>query len=97
MTQMLGFDTPSIMTSLIDTITDKLIEQGRKSASGHFLVLDHYHVRRIVEELVNERVNELESFARDVRDGFDCDTGHNGHHPDYCRTCYAARLLPPTN
>jgi len=40
-----------------------------------------------------KRIAELESFVRDVRDNYDCDTGANGSHPSYCRCCCAKALL----
>jgi len=36
---------------------------------------------------------KLRRFVESIRDNWDCDTGANGTHPDYCRVCTARTLL----
>ena len=54
---------------------------------------DSWNTRPIEDEL-RARIAELESFVRDVRDDWDCDTGANEAHHSHCRACEAKRLLP---
>ena len=44
-----------------------------------------------------KEIERLTRFAEGIRDGWDCDTGANGTHPDYCRKCEAERLLSVAN
>lgn len=44
-------------------------------------------------ETLQLRVHELEEFIRNIDSGWDCDTGANGTHPTYCRSCSAREVL----
>jgi len=43
---------------------------------------------------MEERIQELEEFVRDVRDDWYCDLGTCGEHHTSCRACEAKRMLP---
>lgn len=59
--------------------------------------MDSSHICEVELIKVKERVHALESFAKDVRDNYDCDTGANGEHfPEQCRVCKSRRMFPFT-
>ena len=45
-----------------------------------------------------EELKEFKSFVKEIRDGYDCDTGASGVHAHRCRCCVAGDLLgePPS-
>lgn len=52
----------------------------------------------LTPEQLRIRVAELEDFVKEIRDGYDCDTGAGGCHAYRCRCCVAGDLLgePPS-
>lgn len=42
-----------VLNAAVDALTDKLIELGRKSASGQVLILDKLHVKQAIEEALS--------------------------------------------
>ena len=65
-----------------------------KLKAGHFdVTLDIAKER----DSLREELKKFKSFAKDIRNGYDCDTGANGVHHPHCRCCTAEELLglPP--
>jgi len=72
------------------------------------LILDHISSEgQWIEHTgeLNQRIKEQEaelkefkSFVKEIRDGYDCDTGASGVHAHRCRCCVAGDLLgePPS-
>jgi len=64
--------------------------------SNRIISLDTRQIIALGNEIdgLKKRIQELESFVRDVRDNWDCETGANGAHHSHCRACEAKKLLP---
>jgi N6-adenosine-specific RNA methylase IME4 len=80
------------------SIPDRTLERVERASSERPDAVEYSNgsVLELVREVkaLRARVAELEAFARDVRDNWDCDS--DGHRYDTgCRCCKAAELVTP--
>lgn len=78
---------------LLFTAQKNLGEMRKEHAQTVARVEEERNAVMAERDRLTGEVEALRKFARDCRDGFDCDTGANGSHPLYCRACCAESAL----